>query len=385
MNNIKEERMKKIVAMIPARMGSKRVSRKNIRLLNNKPLIQHVIDSTKEAGCFHEIYVNSESLTMKQIAESSGVKFFKRSQYMASDKATNDEFTLEFLENISCDIVVQILPTSPFITAEEIRRFVDKMISEQLNTLISVSNQQIECVYNGRPINFDPMKISPPSQEVIPVHPYACSLMGWSTENYVSNMDKYSAAYHGADGKKGFFELKGYSTVDIDNEEDFQLAEVIARHLSRTAIFKPQFYGDEHSEVNVPSILYKDGVKYNNLHDCNKEIININNIREMNDSSKSWSHRVVNTENNSATIIHQQPGEGNRRHYHPDWNEWWYIIAGEWNWEIDGVVKKIRKDDIVFIKKGVPHRIEATGTNPAIRIAVSREDVVHVYPDGDES
>ncbi len=37
----------------------------------------------------------------------------------------------------------------------------------------------------------------------------------------------------------------------------------------------------------------------------------------------------------------------------------------------------------MFIQKGVVHRIEATGDKPAIRLAVSREDVAHVYPDGD--
>jgi len=375
--------MPKIVAMIPARMGSKRIPKKNIRLLNNKPLISYAIEAAKDAGCFDEIYVNSESSILEEIAESSGVKFFKRSPEMASDEATNDEFTNEFLKNVDCNIVIQILPTSPFIRPEEIREFTNYMIHYKLDTLISVSNQQIECVYRSEPINFDPKKISPPSQDVIPVQPYACSLMGWSKLNYFSNMAKYSAAYHGGDGKKGFFVLKGYSTVDIDNEEDFQLAEVIARHLSNSDSFEPQFYGVEHSEVDVPSILHKDGVMYNNLHDCNKEIVNVNSIRSNNDPTQSWSHRVVNTENNSATLIHQQPGEGNRRHYHPDWNEWWYIIDGEWEWEIDGVIKKIKKDDVVFIPKGIPHRIQAVGEKPAIRLAVSREDVAHVYPDGD--
>ena len=376
--------MPKIVAMIPARMGSKRVPKKNIRLLNNKPLIQYVIDAAKEAECFDSIYVNSESNVLKEIAEKSGIKFFKRSPFMASDEATNDAFTLEFLQNVDCDIIIQILPTSPFITPTEIKNFVQEFTKRSLDTLISVSNQQIECIYNGRPINFDPTKISPPSQEVTPVQPYACSLMGWRKLNYISNMNKYNAAYHGGDGIKGFFELKGYSTIDIDNEEDFQLAEVVSRHLANKDSFNPQYYGAEHSEVDVPSILHKDGVMYNNLHDCNKEIVNVNEIRAANDATKSWSHRVVNTENNSATLIHQQPGEGNRRHYHPDWNEWWYIIDGEWEWEIDGVIKKIRKDDVVFIEKGIPHRIQASGNGPAIRLAVSREDVAHVYPDGDK-
>jgi len=370
----------KVVCMIPARLGSKRVPKKNIRLLNNKPLITYAINAAKKSKCFDSIYINSESNVLKKIAKETNVSFFKRSEYMASDNATNDEFALEFLENIDCDILVQVLPTSPFITSEEIKDFVETGIEKKLDALISTSNHQIECVYKNNPVNFDPEKISPPSQDVTPVQSYACSLMLWNKINYIENMKRYSAAYHCPRGKKEFFVLKGYSTIDIDNEEDFQLAETIARHLKKNEPFKKQFYNSIHSEVDVQSILSKDGIEFNNLNDCNKEIVNINNIRLKNNQLKSWSHRVVNTENNSATIIHQLPGEGNRTHYHPNWNEWWYIIDGEWNWEIDGVVKKIKKDDIVFIEKGVTHRIEATGKKPAIRLAVSREDVAHVYP-----
>ena len=52
--------MSKTIAMIPARMGSKRVPKKNIRLLNGTPLISYIIRAAKESGCFDEIYVNSE-------------------------------------------------------------------------------------------------------------------------------------------------------------------------------------------------------------------------------------------------------------------------------------------------------------------------------------
>jgi quercetin dioxygenase-like cupin family protein len=74
------------------------------------------------------------------------------------------------------------------------------------------------------------------------------------------------------------------------------------------------------------------------------------------------------------------PGEGNRLHYHPDWNEWWYIIEGQWQWEIEGEKIIVKKGDVVFIPKGRKHRIEAIGDTPAIRLAVSRADVAHVYP-----
>ena len=94
----------------------------------------------------------------------------------------------------------------------------------------------------------------------------------------------------------------------------------------------------------------------------------------------SWSHRVINSENNSATLICQLPGEGNRRHYHNNWNEWWYIVDGSWEWMIEGKVINVKKDDVVFIEKGKLHKITAIGNKPAIRLAVSREDVAHVYP-----
>jgi len=133
-------------------------------------------------------------------------------------------------------------------------------------------------------------------------------------------------------------------------------------------------------EASVPEILEKDGVKNNDLFSANEEVVNLQDIL-INAPSPSWSRRVVDSDSNSATLICQNPGEGNRRHYHPDWNEWWYIIDGEWEWEIEGRKVIVKKDDIVFIEKGRVHKIKAVGTKPAIRWAVSRGDVDHVYPE----
>ena len=73
------------------------------------------------------------------------------------------------------------------------------------------------------------------------------------------------------------------------------------------------------------------------------------------------------------------PGEGNRMHYHHDWDEWWYIVKGQWEWTVEGVIKKVKKGDIVFIERNKKHKIKATGSVMSIRLAVSREDVDHVY------
>jgi CMP-N-acetylneuraminic acid synthetase/quercetin dioxygenase-like cupin family protein len=375
--------MKKIVAMIPARMGSKRIPKKNIRLLNGKPLIQYVIDAVKKADCFDEIWINSEADVIEKIAKENKVNFHRRPKYYASDVASNDEFAEDFFKNVDTDFIIQVLPTSPFISPEEIRQFTHKLIDDNLDTLISMIDVQIEAIYENNPINFDQKKITPPSQTLEPIKAYGCSLMGWRRENYLKNMKKYGAAYHGGDGNIDFFTLKGYSTIDIDNEEEFQLAESVARSLSKSKTYIKRYYGDEHSEVDVPLILSKDGVSKSVYDLSNQEIINFREILKSNDPDESWCHRVINSENNSATLIAQMPGEGNRRHYHPDWNEWWYILQGQWEWEINGKTCIVKEDDIVFIPKGVVHKITATGEGQSIRLAVSRDDVVHTYPEGD--
>ena len=375
--------MSKIVAMIPARMGSKRIPKKNIRLLNGKPLIQYAIDAVKEADCFDEIWVNSEADVIEKIALENNVNFYRRPEYYASDSASNDEFTEDFFKNVDTDIIIQVLPTSPFISADEIREFVGRFVYNGLDTLISMIDVQIESIYKQEPINFSQKKVTPPSQTLEPIKAYGCSLMGWRRENYLKNIEKYGAAYHGGDGKIEFFTLKGYSTIDIDNEEEFQLAESVARSLSKNKTYVKRYYGEEHSEVDVPQILSKDGVSSSSYNLSNQKIINLKEILNSNSPIESWCHRVINSENNSATLISQMPGEGNRRHYHPDWNEWWYIVKGQWQWEINGEKYIVKKDDFVFIPKGVVHKITAAGEGQSIRLAISRDDVIQTYPEGD--
>jgi len=133
-------------------------------------------------------------------------------------------------------------------------------------------------------------------------------------------------------------------------------------------------------EIDREAILTQDGVKENNMNDYNREIVSVYEIIEKNGRSSSWSHTLVNSESNSSTLIAQIPGEGNRLHFHPDWDEWWYIIEGQWEWEIEGEQKTISAGDLVFMKRGRKHKITAMGEKMAIRLAVSRADVEHVYP-----
>jgi len=130
---------------------------------------------------------------------------------------------------------------------------------------------------------------------------------------------------------------------------------------------------------DVFNILKQDGVANIDFNNENQLIVNINDIIAKNDKSESWSKRIINTDSNSATVICQMPGEGNRRHYHSNWNEWWLILKGEWEFEIEGKINIIKEGQLILIKKNLKHKITAIGNKPAIRLAVSRSDVDHIY------
>ena len=373
----------KIIGMIPARLGSKRVPRKNLRLINGRPLISYNIQSAVKSGIFDEVYVNSESEILLEIAQEYGAKFYKRSSKLAGDGINNDDFAQDFINNIPGDILVQILPTSPLITIDEIKNFVGYMIDNDFDTCVSTVKHQIASLFKGDPINFNIMESHISSQDMDPVETYATVFMGWKYLTFQKNMSELGFAYHGGKGTIGYFPIEGLSTIDIDNEEDFNLAEVALRIRSELIKKEPEYYkrSKDIIEVDVPQILKNDGIEKSNFDEENKPLADIKKIITNNSQSVSWCHRLVNTENNSATLVAQMPGEGNRLHFHPNWNEWWLIMQGKWEWIIEGKKTTVKEGDFVFIEKGKKHQITAIGDKMAIRLAVSRADVQHVYPE----
>lgn len=369
----------KLVIMIPARSGSKRIPKKNTRLLSGKPLVKYAIETAKETK--YPVYVNTDDTEVMEIAKEMEVNVYVRPKELASDTATNDDFMLDFLNNINCEYVLQILPTSPFITKNEINNFIENMY--EVDTLVSVKDQQIGCVMNGQPLNFSKTKKNPPSQEMTPIKVYATTLMGWKSSTFKKNMKDIGCAYHGGNGVTDYYTLNGWSTVDIDHEEEFRLAETIAQFLPFEHLYKPFYHTkDTYTDYIVPKVLKDDGVEINVGGDENNPVINVHDLMENSPKDSSWYKTLINTENNSCTVVNQMPGEGNRLHYHAKWNEWWFILRGMWKFEIEGETYIVKPGDLVFINKGKKHKITAIGNTIASRLAVSRYDVEHIYFDG---
>lgn len=215
--------------MIPARLGSQRIPKKNLRLLGDKVLTQWVGQACRDANIFDDIYINSESDVFKKIASDIGINFYQRPEKLASNSATNDDFGLDFIEKIDCDILVQVNPTSPFTTVEDIKGVVNMFIKGDFKTVHTVKDEQIEGLFDGKPLNFDPEKQMPPSQDLVPVKIFTSSIMAWDTKQFKENMQKSGCAVYGGDAKIGYYTIKGAGMLDIDNEKDFYLAEAVMK------------------------------------------------------------------------------------------------------------------------------------------------------------
>lgn len=212
------------IAMIPARMGSQRLKQKNLRELGGVPLITRAIRRCKQAGCFDEVWVNSESEVFGEIAGDEGVRFHHRPADLANNIATSEDFVREFLEGHSCDRLFQVHSIAPLLTPKEIAWFVQSMREGEWDTLLSCTLEQIECAYNGNPVNFS-FDSKTNSQELQPIQRISWSITGWRRATYLASAEQgHTATYS---GRVGFFPISRMAGHIIKTEEDLRMAEAL--------------------------------------------------------------------------------------------------------------------------------------------------------------
>ncbi|HRI45989.1 MAG TPA: acylneuraminate cytidylyltransferase family protein [Ignavibacteriaceae bacterium] len=222
---------KNIIALIPARLGSNRVKAKNLRLIKGKPLIYYVIDACKKVGLFTKVYVNSESDLFGVVAQRYGVDFYKRPPHLATSQSMIDEYLYDFLSNIQCDILAVVNPTSPFLKAKEIESAINNFIENDFDTQLACQDIQTHSFYNNIPINFSTAGKHPRSQDLIPIKALNFAVTIWKRDSFLQQFEKSGHAVY--TGKLGLYAFHGLSTIDIDWEEDFKLAEIIMENLDR--------------------------------------------------------------------------------------------------------------------------------------------------------
>ena len=221
----------RLVAMIPARMGSKRIPKKNIRYMLDKPLIQYPIDLAKNCGAFDSIWINTESEELGAACEKMGVSFHKRPPEFSTDAATNRDFTYEFLKNHDCDYVVMVNPTSPALRQETLNSFIEFVKNNDYDTIMSVQSLKAEAFYKGEKVNFTG-EDKVPSQLLEPVEIVIWALTAWKRETFIQLQENGECPIFG--GKMGRFVIPKDESADLDAEEDWRIAE--ATLLARNSV-----------------------------------------------------------------------------------------------------------------------------------------------------
>lgn len=214
----------KYTAMIPARLGSKRIPKKNIRYMAGKPLIQYPIELALQSNRFDSVWVNTESDELGKAAVKLGAQFHRRPDALASDTATNRDFTYEFLQKHDCDYVIMVNTTSPLLRQNTMDAFLDYIGGNDYDTVLSVVAEKEETFFQGKPLNFSfSEKIN--SQLLEPTEAVVWALTAWKRTTFMALQEKELNPVFG--GKVGKFAIPKDEACDLDTEEDWNIAEGI--------------------------------------------------------------------------------------------------------------------------------------------------------------
>ncbi len=219
----------KVIAIITARGGSKRIPKKNIKEFCGKPIIAYSIRAALDSGIFDEVMVSTDSEEIAEIARAYGAKVpFMRSAKTSDDFATTADVLMEVLERYqemgrTFDVMSCIYPTAPFVTPQKLQSAYDTLKKEQAVMAMPVVAfsypPQRSYVLNGNMLE-----------------------MKWK-ENYNKRSQDLEKMYHDA-GQFYMYQVESYVRLkgqidqsivpvivdemevqDIDNETDWKLAE----------------------------------------------------------------------------------------------------------------------------------------------------------------
>lgn len=222
----------KLVVLVPARLGSNRVKVKNLRLLGDRPLIEHCINTLKQSKFLNKnIVINSDSDLFKIVAENQDIGFYKRDPKLATSASLIDDYIYDFISSSDCEYLAVVNPTSPFMSANSYDKAWELFRGSDCDTLLSCEKIQTHCFLGYEPLNFSTKGQHPRSQDLQPVRALNFAISIWNCEKYKST---YEAEGYGVySGKIEFFETSGFENIDIDYPDDFQMAEVVQAYLEK--------------------------------------------------------------------------------------------------------------------------------------------------------
>lgn len=212
----------KVVAFVPIKLNSERLPGKNIKKLRNgQPLISYILNTlceVKRLGSIDEAYVycSDESITSYLPSE---IKFLKRSKYLDLSETAFNEVLIKFSQDVNADIYVLTHATAPFISSNTIINGINAVKNEGYDSALAVERLQEFLWYEDKPLNYSPDNI-PRTQDLTPYFKETCGMYVY-TRNVIADLKRRIG------NKPKLIEVSNYESIDINNPEDFELADAI--------------------------------------------------------------------------------------------------------------------------------------------------------------
>ena len=217
----------KNLCIIPARGGSKRIPRKNIKEFLGKPIIAYSIESALESGLFDEVIVSTDDFEVAECAKSYGAEVpFMRTEDTANDYATLADVIREVLNTYSnigkhFDNVCLMLATAPLLDVKDVIAAYDKLIASQFTSIVPIVQYSYPILRSYRVDESGELQ--------------------WNWPEYAKTRSQdLPHAFHDSgtfywhkvtpwlEGKvsRGFVILEETRVQDIDTEQDWKIAEL---------------------------------------------------------------------------------------------------------------------------------------------------------------
>ena len=225
---------KKILAVIPARGGSKGIKNKNLSMIGGQTIVDIAIKSTIKSNLITQTILSSDSEEILNIGKKyKDIINHKRPKYLSGDKTLIVDVLLNIIKKYKgFEIIVLLQPTSPFRNPKDIDKCLRKMIQKNYKTAISVSE-----------LNFDPRWLFQidTSGKLIPINSrFPSSTNRQEKKNYYKfSGDIYASDINWLKSKKTFvsnntmsYLITNKKSIDIDNPIDLDIAEIMAKKYS---------------------------------------------------------------------------------------------------------------------------------------------------------
>jgi CMP-N-acetylneuraminic acid synthetase len=216
----------KLIALVPMRHNSQRVPGKNYRDLAGKPLYQHIIETLLAVHEVDEIVVDTDSEPVMGGLHKNfpQIKIINRPEYLRADDMPMNEIIIHDTEQYPADFYLQTHSTNPLLKAETVSNAIQAFHANypQKDSLFSVTRWQTRFYdKEGNAVNHNPRELIQ-TQDLPPMYEENSCIYIFTRENLVAKRHRIS-------DHPLMYEIPRLEAVDIDNESDFQIANILMK------------------------------------------------------------------------------------------------------------------------------------------------------------